>query len=240
MNSSDRIIDILMSMLLGEKIDVDSVKSLYGVSERTIKRDLSTIRSNSIFSAGHDLHYDSVQKKYSVTENGAISSEEALAIIKILTSSRALNDVELKVVVRKLLNLVATDEQADIKILLTTTNENYSAVVDNKILPLVKQFSEWIIHKREITFEYETEMTDHSIKQCGVPLSIYFDDCHFHVLMYLIDADMTVIYQLDRFKQVSDEQHSINVPANRRPDISRILREMYKLYPEKKREKIPE
>jgi len=240
MNSSDRIIDILMSMLLGEKIDVDSVKSLYGVSERTIKRDLSTIRSNSIFSAGHDLHYDSVQKKYSVTENGAISSEEALAIIKILTSSRALNDVELKVVVRKLLNLVATDEQADIKILLTTTNENYSAVVDNKILPLVKQFSEWIIHKREITFEYETEMTDHSIKQCGVPLSIYFDDCHFHVLMYLIDADMTVIYQLDRFKQVSDEQHSINVPANRRPDISRILREMYKLYPEKKREKSPE
>jgi len=240
MNSSDRIVDILMSMLLGEKIDVDSVKSLYGVSDRTIKRDLSTIRSNSIFSARHTLNYDSVQKEYSVTDAGVISSEEILAIIKILTSSQALSEAELKPLVIKLLKLVSTDEQSNIKILLTTTNENYSSAIDKAVFPLVKKFSGWIVHKKEITFEYKDEMMQQSREQSGVPLSIYFDDHHFHVLMYLVEADMTVIYQLDHFKRVIEGKHSINVPANRKPDINRIIREMYKLYPDKEREKSSE
>ena len=68
MNSSKRIVDILMRMLLGEKLDIGNVKSLYGVSERTIKRDLSTIRNNETFSEDHILNYNAVQKKYYVTD----------------------------------------------------------------------------------------------------------------------------------------------------------------------------
>jgi len=240
MNSSDRIIDILMSMLLGEKIDVDDLTSLYGVSERTIKRDLSTIRNNNIFSANHNMDYNAAQKKYSVTDNGSINSEEVLVILKILVSSQALKGTELRMIADKLLESVATDEQSKLKILLTSTSENYSAAVDKNILPLVKEFSECIIHKREITFEYEDEMTASSYKQSGVPLNIYFDEHHFQVLIYLLEADMTVAYQLDDFKNITEGKHSFNVPANRKLDIGRVINEMYKLYPDKERAKSSE
>lgn len=235
MNSSDRIIDILMRMLWGEKVDVDNVETMYEVSERTVKRDLSTIRNNNIFSKEHELHYNAAQKNYYVTSKGTISSEEALAILDILASSQALTEIELKLITSKLLRLVATDERSKIKALLTTANEDYQTVADKNVFPLVRKFSDWIITKREIAFEYDDGVTKILHEQSGVPLSMYFDDHHFQVLMYLIDEDMTVLYQLDYFKKLRLKKRSINVPANKRLDIGQLIKNKYRLYPDKEK-----
>lgn len=231
MNSSERIIDILMSMLRGERIDIDTSKSLYGVSERTIKRDLGTIRNNEKFASKYVMHYNSVQKNYNVTSIGMIKPEEVLAILKILISSRALSKSELKDVTQHFLELVATEDRAPIKLLISTTSENYIPAVDNPIFPHVKEFAEWIIAKKEISFMYNDNIASDEItkKQTGVPLSMYFDNHHFYVMMYLTEQDKTSLYRLDRFQKIKADGKTINVPADKKPDVGRMINKTFLL-----------
>ena len=225
MNTSERVVNVLMGMLHGEKLDLDRYRRLYGKSERTFHRDLEAIRDNEYFNEDHRLHYDTVQKKHYVTNKGSINSAEVLAIAKILVDSRALPKEELKEVINKLVGLVATEDQSKVKMLLGTTGESYISSVKNSILSSVEQFSKWITAKRSIAFKYNGSINDanNSKMQIGVPLSIHYDNHHFYIMMYLIDEDKTFLYRLDKFSKITPKGRAVNVPANKRPDIGQMI-----------------
>jgi len=231
MNSSERIVNILMRMLRGGKIDFDNYRAIYGKSGRTFHRDLEAIRNNEDFSARYVLHYNTVQKKYYVTNIGVINSAEVLAILKILIGSRALSKKELNDVTEQLLESVATEDQSNIKTLLTTTSESYIPAVDGLIFPRVKQFSDWIIAKKSITFKYNGVSNGTNVlgAQVGVPLSMYYDNHHFYIMMYLIDADKTFLYRMDQFGKIVPNGKAVNVPADKRPDIGRMINKTFLL-----------
>jgi len=231
MNSSERIVNVLMSMLRGEKIDFEDYRTVYGKSGRTFHRDLEAIRNNEDFASRYVLHYNTVQKKYYVTNIGVISSAEVLAILKILIGSRALSKKEINDVIKQLLELVATEDQSNIRTLLTTTSESYLPAVDEPIFPRVKQFSEWIIAKKSITFKYNgiANSTKSTTMQAGVPLSMYYDNHHFYIMMYLIDDDKTFLYRLDQFDKIIPKGKTVHVPADKRPDIGRMINKTFLL-----------
>lgn len=227
MNTSERVVNVLMGMLRGEKIDLDGYLTLYGKSGRTFHRDLEAIRNNEYFNESHILHYDTVQKKHYVTDNGVINAAEILAILKIVINSQAMPKDELTEVTNKLIKLVATEDQSKIKKLLAMTNESYTSSVTSPILPRVEQFSKWIIAKKSITFEYNEK--NNSLVQSGVPLSIHYETQHFYVMMYLIDEDKTVLYRMDNFDKITTKGRSVNVPASKRLDVGQIINKQFSI-----------
>lgn len=227
MNTSERVVNVLMGMLQGEKIDLDGYLALYGKSGRTYHRDLEAIRDNEYFNENHTLHYDSTQKKHYVTDNGVINAAEILAILKIVINSQAMPKEELTEVTNKLIKLVATEDQSKIKKLLAMTNKSYTSSVTSPILPRVEQFSKWIIAKKSITFEYNEK--NNSLVQSGVPLSIHYETQHFYVMMYLIDEDKTVLYRMDNFDKITTKGRAVNVPASKRLDVGQIINKQFSI-----------
>lgn len=225
MNTSERVVNVLMGMLRGERIDLDSYRTLYGKSGRTFHRDLEAIRNNEYFTENHILRYDAVQKKHYVNSNGVINSAEILVILNILIGSRALTKEDLDKVTNKLLELVATEDQAKIKTLLAMTSKRYMPEVNSPIFPRAEQFENWIMAKKSITFEYNGLVNEKSMPsiQTGVPLSIHYDHHHFYIMMYLIDEDKNFLYRLDKFGKITPKGRTVNVPADKRPDFGRMF-----------------
>lgn len=219
MNNSERIVDILMGLLRGGTIDLDSYKSLYGRDYRTYRRDMKAIENNADFLAEYSMKYNSASKKNFVTKNGLINSEKILIVLEVLMASRAISKDELEELINQLLDLVSTSDRSKVKKLITPTIENYRPALDQPIFPMVKDFADWVVSKREITFKY----ADFSKRMIGVPLSIYFDSCHFYVMIYLVDEDKTTLYYLDQIKEAKAKRKVVNVPANKRIDVGKNI-----------------
>jgi len=227
MNSSERIVDILMQMLQGNKLNIETAMTKYEVSERTLKRDLSVIKNNEVFLSKYVLKYNHEQKNYSVIKLGDISSAEVLAMLKVLIGSRAINKMELKQIINHFMDLVATEEQPNLKRLLMLTNEDYLPVIDQPILPVIKNFAKWIIDKKLLSFTYNDGTSTDEKWYSGVPLNIYFDSQYFFVLMFLTNEDRTALYRIDCFQEIESTNRSVNVSADKRINEEKMVNKAF-------------
>jgi len=206
-----RIIDVTMRLLQGEKIASADAANLYGVNKRTIYRDLQIIRENPIFNANYQIEIDPVQKRHFVIDDGKISTKEVLAIIQIIMGSRALSKVELDEIVGHLRKLVITEDQPKVDRLLKL---DYIPVKSNgKLLDYIEDFTRLIESRTEIEFTYQGSMPNsdiHRLRQ-GVPLSLYFSNFYFYVLIFSQTKGARVC-RLDRILSYKELDTSVNVP----------------------------
>lgn len=212
-----RIVDIMMRLLQGDKINTDDFASLYGVNKRTIYRDLQVIRENPLFNANYQIEFDSVQKNRFVLSEGKIGTKEILAIIQIVIGTRALSKPELAEIIQHLRKLVPTKDQAKVDKLLRT---NYIPVKNNgDLLDKIDIFTQMIESKTVIDFTYQGSLhtSDNQRLRQGVPISLYFADYYFYVVIYS-EAKGSRIYRLDRILSYTTVDKKINVPREKWED----------------------
>jgi len=223
-----RIIDVTMRLLQGERIASADAANLYGVNKRTIYRDLQIIRENPIFNANYEIEIDPVQKRHFVIDDGKISTKEVLAIIQIIMGSRALSRTELDKIVGHLRKLVITKDQAKVDKLLKL---DYIPVKSNgKLLDYIEDFTRLIESRTEIEFTYQGSMPNsdtHRLRQ-GVPLSLYFSNFYFYVLMFSQTKGARVC-RLDRILSYKELDTSVNVPREKWEDGTSVRNFTYLL-----------
>ena len=111
----DRILEIFLRAIKGEDISVKKLSLEYGVSPKTISRDISDLRS---FMADKrellgyaDLVYSHAQKAYRFHMDEFLSNKELLYAAKILIASRALNRDDMTSLIHKLERLSTPDNR---------------------------------------------------------------------------------------------------------------------------------
>ena len=103
---TDRILEIFMRSLRGEAVKIQELANEYGVSSKSISRDISEIQN---FLSEHrelmnnaELNYSYKQKAYVFTNDEFLKNNELFALVKILIGSRALNKEEILTIISKL------------------------------------------------------------------------------------------------------------------------------------------
>lgn len=198
---------------------MEEIQTVVGDSTpRTIQRYLSDLK---IFLAESELidneatiEYHVATKRYSLTHQqaGFFSKEQALAILKILLASRALNADELKHVMDSVMTPLAPDAKTLVRKSLQSELASYQPLTSSQpLLIRIWELTEYIHDKKTIEISYanaRNEQRRHIIR----PLYITFSEFYFYIVGINKNQE-TLIFRVDRIEKYGMAAESIKPPA---------------------------
>ncbi|MGQ2375505.1 helix-turn-helix transcriptional regulator [Companilactobacillus zhachilii] len=237
MDSNTRIMQLFFRMANGESINLSTAMKEYHISERTFKRNMTTIH-RALPEKSYEFHHDLKTDNYFLNQKDILSFDETYAIMKILLGTRAFGKQEMNSIGKNLVELVDTHKQADINNLLSALKGGSYLPVnkDNNLINRIGFFREAIEKQHPISFDYrDSNPKGHSYKRnIGIPLSLYFANYYFYVIIYRENPEdeknngKTYVYRLDRFSNPKmHPRKQLTVPDDKRTDEASIRNKSY-------------
>lgn len=232
LGKSNRVLYLYTKLLRGQILRKDRLAVQFGVNEKSIQRDLETIREfldrEKIEKGyGPQLIYDFYEKGYRLEQNEQInlSNEETLAISKILLASRAFTKKEMLEILDKLIkNCVPLENRRLINGLLENEKYHYVELQHHKIfLDKLMPLGQAIQEGRIIQIKYEKLKEKNPIERKLEPLAILFSEYYFYLVAFLEDKSkekttenlndkLPAIYRIDRIKDFSIMEEHFKIP----------------------------
>lgn len=232
MNSNQRILEIFFLLYQGEKIYIDELVLRYQVSKRTIQRDLSSIKDaiDNTISNELTLIYNANHRYYSIKKMNQLAMEEVLTISKVLLESRAMTKNELEKVINHLLDELSFDSSKIIRKLLA--NElicYYPLKHQEKLLKRISNFTHYITKQIVLNFDYQKNRGEIVTRE-GLPVSLFFSEYYFYVLLYNPTYQKYLYYRLDRFIKIKETNKKIKIPYKDRLEDSQLRKKTHFMY----------
>lgn len=228
---NQRILDIYLRLLNNREVNRKKLAQEYGVSERSIHRDISDLR-NFLLSTNNlsEIIYDDKTNGYLLynEDNQKLTNSEILAVCKILLDSRAFLKLEMTSIIDKLIKQCIPKESY-LKVSKLIENEKFHYIE----LQHKKEFLEnlWEIGEavqKHLKMEIEYEKVDKSIvKRTILPVGIMFSEYYFYVLAHIDEIDkekyfenkddvFPTIYRIDRIQDFKILEEHFPVPYKER------------------------
>ena len=228
----DRILSLYEKINSGDIIRKSDEANRFGVSERTIQRDIDDIRAfydNNSLNIGLDksIKYDRAQNGYILQRENAelLSESEVLAVCKILLDSRTLIKSEMMPIIDKLLNNYAPARCRDeISALILSEKFHYCQPRHGQaILDRLWQLGKVIQAHHIIDVGYE-RLKDKSIVERRLqPVAVMASEYYFYLAAFIDDINKKehfsdpedispTIYRVDRIKTIKDTGEKFTVP----------------------------
>ncbi len=221
----DRVLEIYTRLIGGEIIRKQELAEEYGVSPRSIQRDIDSIRdflSNRTVSEGNktDIVYDYTAKGFRAVspQSATLTNAELFTAAKILLESRALPKSEMERIISELIEAgLPASERKKMSGLLS--NELFHYVEPRHGKTLVNQVWELgsaVYGHRLVELEYQKangEITKAVIKPVGIMNSEYY----FYLIAYIGDKDKKypgypTVYRIDRIVSCIVREEIFRVP----------------------------
>ena len=221
---SARLLEIYADLSQGDVLSKAELSTRYHVSERSIQRDMESLRN---FIANHNLGqevvYDYNQKGYRLIQSNpkGLTNDEILAVCKILLESRSLRKDEMLPILDKLVECAvpAQNQKLIDDLILNETFHYIPPHHDKRILHNLWALGEAVRHQQVVEIEYE-RMKDHElVKRRVQPVGIMFSEYYFYLTAFLEDKShfenpgdlFPTIYRIDRIAsfQVLDEHFRV-------------------------------
>lgn len=232
LGKSNRVLYLYTKLLHGQILRKDRLAVQFGVNEKSIQRDLETIREfldrEKIEKGyGPQLIYDFYEKGYRLEQNEQInlSNEETLAISKILLASRAFTKKEMLETLDKLIkNCVPPENRRLINGLLENEKYHYVELQHHKIfLDKLMPLGQAIQEGRIIQIKYEKLKEKNPVEHKLEPLAILFSEYYFYLVAFLEDKSreeitedlndkFPAIYRIDRIKELLIMEEHFKIP----------------------------
>lgn len=221
--NKNRKLSIYSKLIRGCYIDKEEEAENYGVSLRTIQRDLEDIRDfMAEENSGNKIIYDKKLDMYRASySEDAIVTTTAIALIKILLGCKAFTKNELKRIIEELCpgyydwNSEATKEKNDyVKKLIQNELFNYVSPVHGKtILKTISEINDAIINQKILKIHYR-RMEGNIVTREIKPVGLLFSEYYFYMPAYFTEKDaeddyvdgtlVPVIYRVDRIEEIMD------------------------------------
>jgi len=225
-NKSNRVLLLYNKFLRGEPINKSEEAKNFGVTERSIQRDLDDLK---IFfqqnSMENEVIYDRTKKGYVLNKKtlNFLTSNEILAVCKILLESRAFVKSEIMPIIDKLLNCCVSKEDFKfISKLIGNEKEHYIEPHHNvEFIDKLCDIGVAINEKRITKMKYEKLLSTEErvvVERIIQPVGILFSEFYFYLVGFIQNIDkekefknkddiFPTIYRIDRIKnfEVTDE-----------------------------------
>lgn len=219
MEKKIRVLSILYQLLVGNKVSVLKLAEQYGVSTKSIHRDISIIRTflaeNREMVGDMALEYNKANKKYFFTKKELLQPEQFFLIIKILSGSRAVTCKEFAELMKSFFIYSSGEEREILKEITQNEIKHYQAITmtEGDIAKKIWKLEECIRAHRIIQIVYG-RLDENIVKRELYPISVVFSDHYFYLLACRADIkDSKVIYyRIDRIKEltIKDEKFHIS------------------------------
>ena len=208
----------------------------YGVDERSIQRDIESIRNFldlNIEQTGvvNSVIYDRVQKGYRMEQIYKIklTNSEILAICKILLDSRAFTKKEMEEMLRKLIECCVPQNNQRLVADLIKNEEFHYIEPRHKTVFIDKlwDLGEAIQQCRYIEIEYLRTKDKAIVKRKVKPVAIMFSEYYFYLTAFIdddklrehfdvINDSFPTIYRIDRIKSMNILDERFHIPYSSR------------------------
>ncbi len=233
---SNRTLSIYSRLMNGRIINKAEEAERFGVSEKSIQRDIEEIRTfldNQAATDGipNNLVYDPGRKGYVIEQpdNLKLSNDEILAICKILLASRAFSKTEMNSIINKLIDCcVPKKNQKLVNDLMLNERYHYMELTNKqKFLDKMMVLGEAINSHRVIEFEYQGIQGSTPKQRSVEPLAILFSEFYFYLVGRIRNIDKETafaepndayptIYRMDRIKKLSVTKERFTTPYKNR------------------------
>ncbi len=209
-NKGFRLLDIYERTNKGERLSKKRLIEMYGVSYKTIERDMDDLRAyfqqRHTFDAAAEIVYDGGYYYMRRSENVWLTNKEILAICKVLLESRAFTKNELNDMLDKLLLCTTAECRDTVKRIIANEKLNYIPMRHKKqLLEPIWALSEQILKRHIIEIAYARQdgtARIHKVK----PVSIMFSEYYFYLIAFMADDSKRrpTVFRIDRISEIND------------------------------------
>lgn len=236
-NKGQRLLGIFDRLSRGELISKEVLAREYGVTEKSIQRDIDDIRS---YLAGDrdegaaDICYDRQAKGYRLVEEESrcLTRKEILAMAKILLESRAFAKEELHTILDKLIEACPREGRKVVEDMIR--NETFCYVPPRhgkKLLDALWDISLFIKNREIIRFSYKRQdgaEKEHTAK----PVALLFSEFYFYLVAYKEEeTEFPTIFRVDRIETMEKTGNHFQMPYQDRFKDGEFRKRVQFMYP---------
>lgn len=233
---SDRLLGIYTKLMQGSVVNKAEEATRYKVDERSIQRDIDSIRNflaNDIEDSGviNSIVYDRNRKGFRLEHIFKIrlTNSEILAVCKILLDSRALTKDDMLPVLDKLISCcVPYENQKFVKELIR--NEEFHYIEPRHkahFLDTMWEIGQAIRNCQYIEIEYKRMKDKKVVNRKLKPLAIMFSEYYFYLTAFIEDKSLRenfevcndsspTIYRIDRIENIKILDKQFHIPYSSR------------------------
>ena len=231
-SKSARILELYEQFQMGKVVNKQQVAEQYGVSVRSVQRDIDTIRdflSEQVVQNGvrKIIEYDTRAKGYRLVtqEISHLSEGEMLAVCKILLESRAFSKSETASLLGRILNLsVSPKDREQIEGYIANELFNYIDPAHPSVNPsFLWQIAQAIKEQYILEISYSRLKGKETVIRKIEPVGILFSEFYFYLMGIIDDPEkrenfdkeddpFPTIYRIDRIQNIRDTNEKFAVP----------------------------
>ena len=231
-----RMLSLYIRLNAGEVLTKKGLAEEFNVNERSIQRDIDSIR-DFLYTEHPDqiITYDHKSKGYKLTDNShkSLDNNEILAVCKILLESRSMRSDEMFPILDKLIDCATPiQNQQEVKSLISNEKHHYIPPHHNTpILNRLWELGEAIEHQHLIDIEYSRLKRDSDgievVERILQPVGIMFSEYYFYLTAFQNnqsnrehfdnpDDIFPTIYRIDRIKSLKVLSEHFQIPYSDR------------------------
>lgn len=237
-SKKERILGLFYRLMCGERISPKMTALEYGVSIKSITRDINEIKnflSDSREIVGNaEITYLSGEKAYCLELEHCLLSKELLFIMKILLGSRSADKEELSKLIRKLKQFTTNADREMIEQLIVKEMHHYQGVKHHcdDLVDLVWKLTNCIYRQKEISVSYH-KMDRSQIERRLRPLSIMFSEYYFYLIAGDTEAESSAprYYRIDRITKLVEHRETFQMNYTERFDEGALRKKVQLMFP---------
>jgi len=221
-----RTLEIFFRGIRGEDLSPVQLAAEYGVSTKSVTRNLNEIKdflAESRELVGHtELEYSYANKAYRLFFDEFLSDKELFSIAKVIIGSRAFSSDDAALIISKLKRFVAPGDRKRLEEIIRKELYHYNAIKHDceSVIENLWQLIGAITSKKEITITYykkDRTMSDKRIQ----PVSLMFSEYYFYLIAYYTGQyDEPRYFRVDRITRIVE--HRKRIASGQLPDYEDI------------------
>ncbi|MGN0319411.1 MAG: helix-turn-helix transcriptional regulator [Lachnospira sp.] len=232
MDKVGRVLDLYQRLMDGEIVKKSQAAKMYGVSERSIQRDIEDINNYLSMETGRSGVLNSVisdnrKNGYRLEQyyNMKLTNSEILAICKILLDSRAFTKEEMTSMLSRLIDCCVPKESKKLVQDLISNEEFHYVELTHKSVFIDKMWDigQAIHQSRYIEMEYHRTKDNALVKRKVKPAAIMFSEYYFYLTAFIEDDELKeyfdvandmfpTIYRIDRIEKYKVLEEHFKIP----------------------------
>ncbi len=210
---NSRMLELFFRVLRGETVSVRALAEEYGVSTKSISRDIGKIQA---FLAEHrdlmqqaELVYSYKDKAYHLNSEEFLKNKELFALVKVMLGSRCLPKEDMLRLITKLKRFTTIQDREKFERLVRKEVYHYHEIKAdcNGLMDNLWKLIQIIEEKRLVTISYY-KMNREAVKRKIKPVSLLFSEYYFYLIAYEAEDEtyLPKFFRVDRIYAMTEHR----------------------------------
>ncbi len=230
-DKAKRILAIYTRLRQGKIVYKAAMSETYGVSQRTIQRDISDIQcflQDQCMETGsiQEIIFDKQTGGYllQTKQSQQISEKSVLVVCRILLESRAMVKTELFPIIQSLITMCGDGVKASLvkNILQDGMNQYIEPEHGRKLVEQLWILEQAVKAQKYIEIRYEDWKSQNEAAQKLKPVRVMFSEFNFYLIAYILgeknvekEGTSPVIYRIDKIQECMVTEEHFRIPYER-------------------------